>query len=277
MIVTLNEVMQYAEANGCAIGAFNAVNLESMQAILGAAEELDQPVILMHAQVHEEMGLCKMETMAPIMQLLAERASVPVCLHLDHGTSLGYLNRALELGFTSVMYDGSALDYDRNCANTQIIRAVADQYGASVEAEIGSMGARESGSGGGESIYTDPEMAKKFVEDTGIDALACSFGTVHGLYLTEPKLDFDRVKTIRSMIDVPIVMHGGSGVCAEDYKKLIQLGVRKINYYTYMAKAGGQGVADMEDHRFFHDIAVAAEKAMKADVKKAMTVFAGLE
>lgn len=277
MIVTLNEVMQYAEANGCAIGAFNAVNLESMQAILGAAEELDQPVILMHAQVHEEMGLCKMETMAPIMQLLAERASVPVCLHLDHGTSLGYLNRALELGFTSVMYDGSALDYDRNCANTQIIRAVADQYGASVEAEIGSMGAGESGNGGSESIYTDPDMAKKFVEDTGIDALACSFGTVHGLYLTEPKLDFDRVKTIRSMIDVPIVMHGGSGVRAEDYKKLIQLGVRKINYYTYMAKAGGQGVADMEDRRFFHDIAVAAEKAMKADVKKAMTVFAGLE
>jgi len=145
MIVTLNEVMQYAEANGCAIGAFNAVNLESIQAILGAAEELNQPVILMHAQVHEEMGLCKMETMAPIMQLLAERASVPVCLHLDHGTSLGYLNRALELGFTSVMYDGSNLDYDRNCANTQIIRAVADQYGASVEAEIGSMGAGESG------------------------------------------------------------------------------------------------------------------------------------
>ncbi len=148
MIVTLNEVMQYAEANGCAIGAFNAVNLESIQAILGAAEELDQPVILMHAEVHEEMGLCKMETMAPIMQLLAERASVPVCLHLDHGTSLGYLNRALELGFTSVMYDGSNLDYDRNCANTQIIRAVADQYGASVEAEIGSMGAGESGNGG---------------------------------------------------------------------------------------------------------------------------------
>ena len=212
MIVTLNEVMQYAEANGCAIGAFNAVNLESIQAILGAAEELNQPVILMHAQVHEEMGLCKMETMAPIMQLLAERASVPVCLHLDHGTSLGYLNRALELGCTSVMYDGSNLDYDRNCANTQIIRAVADQYGASVEAEIGSMGAGESGNGGSESIYTDPNMAKKFVEDTGIDALACSFGTVHGLYLTEPKLDFDRVKTIRSMIDVPIVMHGGSGV-----------------------------------------------------------------
>lgn len=130
-------------------------------------------------------------TMAPIMQLLAERASVPVCLHLDHGTSLGYLNRALELGFTSVMYDGSNLDYDRNCANTQIIRAVADQYGASVEAEIGSMGAGESGNGGSESIYTDPNMAKKFVEDTGIDALACSFGTVHGLYLTEPKLDFD--------------------------------------------------------------------------------------
>ena len=107
MIVTLNEVMQYAEANGCAIGAFNAVNLESIQAILGAAEELNQPVILMHAQVHEEMGLCKMEEIAPVMLFMAERASVPVCVHLDHGTDLDYVRRALELGFTSVMYDGS--------------------------------------------------------------------------------------------------------------------------------------------------------------------------
>ncbi len=273
MIVTLNEVMQYAEANSCAVGAFNGVNLESILAILGAAEELNQPVILMHAQVHEEMGLAKLDVMAPIMRLLAEKASVPVCLHLDHGTSLGYLNRALELGFTSVMYDGSVLPYAQNCANTCIMREVADQYGASVEAEIGSMGAREGGDGDGESIYTDPMMAKKFVEETGIDALACSFGTVHGLYTKEPKLDFERVQKIRSLIDVPIVMHGGSGVSEADYKKLIGLGVRKINYYTYMAKAGGQGVSELENPQFFHDIAAAAEKAMREDVKKAISVF----
>ena len=262
MIVNLKNILKIAEAEGCAVGSFNTPNFESLRAVIGAAESLKQPVIIMHAQVHEKMGLCKMEEIAPIMLFMAERANVPVCVHLDHGTDLDYVRRATELGFTSVMYDGSEQSLDINRANTCIIKEIAERKNISVEAEVGSMGAREAGSGGGESIYTDPEAAAEFVKSTGIDALACAFGTAHGIYLKQPKLDFERVRKIKSMINVPIVMHGGSGVSNEDYKKVISCGVRKINYYTYMAKAGGEAVDKMADRTFFHDIAAAAEEGM---------------
>ena len=275
MLVSLKDILRIAEARKCSIGAFNSPNLTSLKAILEAAEELNEPVIIMHAQVHEEMGLCKMEEIAPIMVFMADRAKVPVCVHLDHGTDLDYIKRGLDLGFTSVMYDGSELGVEMNYANTAIAVNMAKKYGASVEAEIGSMGARESGASGenDESIYTDPDMAKDFAEKTGIDALACAFGTAHGLYLKEPKLDFDRLEKIKSLISVPIVMHGGSGVSAEDYKKVINLGVRKINYYTYMSKAGGTAIAEMKDKTFFHDMEITAIDAMKKDVKTAMEIF----
>ena len=275
MLVTLKNILKIAEAKKCAIGSFNTPNFESLKAVIGAAEELNQPVIIMHAQVHEEMGLCKMDEIAPIMLFMADRASVPVCVHLDHGTDLDYVKKGLDLGFTSVMYDGSTLPDEINFANTAIAVEMAAQTGASVEAEIGSMGARESGAGGGdESIYTTPEAAKKFSVETGIDALACAFGTAHGIYLKEPKLDFARLDEINKITNVPIVMHGGSGVSHEDYKKVIKLGVRKINYYTYLAKAGGEAVSG-KTYGQFHDAANDAIAAMKADVKKAMSVFCG--
>ena len=274
MLVTLKNILKIAEARGCAIGAFNVPNFENLKAVINAAEELNQPVIIMHAQVHEEMGLCKMEEIAPIMLFMAERANVPVCVHLDHGTDLDYLKRGLDLGFTSVMYDGSTLPDELNYANTAIAVETAQKYGASVEAEIGSMGSRKSGAGGSESIYTEPEAARKFSEETGIDALACAFGTVHGIYFKEPRLDFARLDEINKAITVPIVMHGGSGVSHEDYKRVITLGVRKINYYTYMAKAGGDAVSKKE-YRQFHNAANDAIAAMSSDVKNAMLVFSG--
>lgn len=277
MLVTLKEIEKIAEAKKIAIGAFNGTNSTYIRGILQAAEELNEPVILMHAQVHEEMGLCKMDEMAPIMLFMADKAKVPVCVHLDHGTDLDYIKRGLDLGFTSVMYDGSELSTELNFANTSVTVEMAARYGASVEAEIGSMGARESGEQGisDESIYTDPVMAKKFVDETGIDALACAFGTAHGVYLKQPKLDFDRLAKIKSLVDVPLVMHGGSGVSHEDYKKVIELGIRKINYYTYMAKAAANAVNAMSDRTYYHDIEVAAVKACKEDVMEAMKVFAG--
>lgn len=276
MLVTLKEILKIAEAKKCAIGSFNTPNFASLKAVLSAAEERNEPVIIMHAQVHEEMGLCVMDEIAPLMLFMADRASVPVCVHLDHGTDLDYIKRGLELGFTSVMFDGSELDAELNFAYTDIAVSMAYETGASVEAEIGSMGARESGAGGtDESIYTDPDMAKKFSEETGIDALACAFGTAHGLYLKQPKLDFDRLAKIKSLVKVPIVMHGGSGVSHEDYRRVIDLGVRKINYYSYMAKAGGTAVANMEDKTFFHDAEAAAIEGMKNDVLSAMKVFSG--
>ena len=274
MLVTLKNILKIAEAKKCAIGSFNTPNFESLKAVIGAAEELNQPVIIMHAQIHEEMGLCKMDEIAPIMLFMADRARVPVCVHLDHGTDLDYVKKGLDLGFTSVMYDGSTLPDEINFANTSIAVEMAQETGASVEAEIGSMGARESGAEVGKSIYTTPSAAKKFSEETGIDALACAFGTAHGIYLKEPKLDFARLDEINKITNVPIVMHGGSGVSHEDYRKVISLGVRKINYYTYMAKAGAEAVSG-KTYGQFHDAANDAITAMKADVKKAISVFCG--
>ena len=273
MLVTLREILAIAAEKQIAIGSFNTPNMTSLQAVIAAAEEANQPVIIMHAQVHEEMGLCTMEEIAPVMLLFAKAAKVPVCVHLDHGTDLDYVKRGLELGFTSVMYDGSTLSEEENTANTQKAVAWARETGASVEAEIGSMGAREGGGGNDTSIYTDPDAAVRFVESTGIDALACAFGTAHGFYKDAPKLDFERLSTISARIDVPIVMHGGSGVSDADFREVIRRGVRKINYYTYMAKAGGEAVSQ-KSYDQFHDVLLDAKKAMQANAKAAIDVFA---
>lgn len=272
MLVNLKEILSIAEKNGTAIGAFNTPNLTSLQAVIAAAEEKNSPVIIMHAQVHEEMGLCTMDEIAPIMVMFAQKAKVPVCVHLDHGTDVEYVERGIKLGFTSVMYDGSNLPTEENIKNTIHTVKVAHEAGVSVEAEIGSMGTREGGGAGDTSIYTDPDAAVDFVNKTGIDALACAFGTAHGFYATAPKLDFERLSKIKLLINVPIVMHGGSGVSEEDFKEVIKRGVRKINYYTYMSKAGGSAISGKE-YAQFHDALLDAKKAMCADVKKAIDVF----
>lgn len=275
MLVTLKNVLEYAEAYGQAIGAFNGNTLEGIQATLSAAEELKQPVILQFARVHECYNT--LDVMGPIMLMMAENASVPVCVHLDHGEDLDYIHKALEMGFTSVMYDGSALDFDKNVANTRMVVEMAERYGASVEAEIGAMGGDGTTD---EERYTNPDEAKRFVELTGIDALACSFGTIHGLYYAEPKLDFDRITEIREKTGVPVVMHGGSGVSEADFKECIKRGVRKINYYTYAAKAGGEAVKKKcqeagNETVYYHDVATWGREALRADVMEAMKVFSG--
>ncbi len=278
MLLNLKSIMELAEEKNIAIGTFNGPNFESIKAVINAAEELDQPVVLTHAQLHEDWGLCRIDEIGPIMLFMAKKASVPVCVHLDHGTDLDYVKKGLDIGFTSVMYDGSELSLEQNVENTKKVVEMAARTGASVEAEVGSMGARDMGKGdGGEgSIYTDPDVAKWFVEQTGVDALACAFGSVHGLYMKEPKLDFDLIRRIKAKIDVPIVMHGGSGVSDEDYRNVIKAGVRKINYYTYMGKAGANAVSEMKDKTYFHDMAHTAELAMKENVKRIIKVFSNL-
>lgn len=278
MLVNLKSIMELAEEKNIAIGTFNGPNFESIKAVINAAEELKQPVVLTHAQLHEDWGLCQIDEIGPIMLFMAKKASVPVCVHLDHGTDLDYVKKGLDIGFTSVMYDGSELSLEQNAENTKKVVEMAARTNASVEAEVGSMGARDMGKGdGGEgSIYTDPDVAKWFVEQTGVDALACAFGSVHGLYMKEPKLDFDLIRRIKAKIDVPIVMHGGSGVSDEDYRNVIKAGVRKINYYTYMGKAGANAVVEMKDKTYFHDMAHTAELAMKENVKRIIKVFSNL-
>ena len=288
MLASLNDVMKIAEAKQIAIGSFNTPNLESLQAVIGAAEELELPVIIQFAQCHEPW--IPLSIIGPIMVEAAKKASVPVCVHLDHGETLDYLKEALDLGFTAIMYDGSVLPYEENLSNTKEAVAMAKKTGASMEAELGSMGRRESGAGDGTGeqdetkIYTDPDLAATFVQETGIDALACSFGTTHGIYLTEPRLDFDVVRAVREKTKgIPVVMHGGSGVSREDYKKAIEAGVRKIYYFTYMDKSGGQAARQYLDSLkenepvFFTSLSMAARDAMKDNVKHAMKMFANQE
>lgn len=215
---------------------------------------------------------------------MAEKSSLPIAVHLDHGVDLGFLKKALDMGFTSIMYDGSDLPFDENVANTIIAVHMAKEYDASVEAEIGMMSGLTMDAENkindrslDRSMFTDPAVAKKFVELTGVDCLACAFGTVHGMYHSEPKLDFDLVKELKETIGVPIVMHGGSGVSEADYDKVIEAGVRKVNYYTYMALEGGESVrksiANLGENIQFHDIAAIAKNAMEEHVMDAIRIM----
>ena len=288
MLVNLKQLLALAQARKIAVGAFNAANLESLEAIFSAAEELDMPFVLMFAQLHEPW--IPLDTIGPIMVAHAKRARVPVCVQLDHGEDLDYLKKALDLGFSAVMYDGSDLPYAQNVANTRRAVALARDYGASVEAELGSMGRREYGEGnrsGNEDetkIYTDPAQAAEFVAATGIDALACSFGTTHGIFLKAPKLDFDVVRNVRARAGgIPIVMHGASGVSNADLHRAIDAGVSKINYFTYMDKAGGaaavEALRQIPEGRpvFFSALMRAAREGMRRDVLQAMRVFAKMD
>ena len=271
MLVTLKQVLHLAQAENKAVGAFNVPNLASVRAVLAAAEQLGEPVILQFAQLHED--IMPLSVIGPILLQLGDDAAVPVCVHLDHGVTLPYLDHALKLGFTSIMLDGSALSYEENCAYTATAVEMAARYGASVEAEIGVVG---TSGVEGEGIYTDPGVAREFVERTGIDALACAFGTVHGLYLEKPKLDFDLLATIRDTVEVPLVMHGGSGISEEDYHKCIKRGIRKINYFTYMTQAGGRRVREkLETAKvaYYHEIATWGFEGMKEDVVAAIGIF----
>ncbi len=286
MIISLKAILEIAEARNIAIGAFNVTSMEGIQAVLGAAEELDQPVILQFANAAHKIYV-PMDVIGPVMMAMADKARVPVCVHLDHGSSFQEVQEALELGFTGIMYDGSELPYAENVANTKAVVELAAQYGASVEAEIGSMGREEFSSAGGsgeeeavEGCYTDPDLAAKFAKETGIDALACSFGTVHGIYLHAPKLDIERIGTIREKTGVPVVMHGGSGISDEDFRKCIEQGVRKINFYTYSAKYAGELIRDRlakeNGNVYFHDIAVWGRESMKKTYLDTMKVFSNL-
>ena len=281
MLVNLKEILEIGEKENVAIGMFNATGFDSLQAVISAAEELNQPVIIAHAEVHNVYN--DISIVGPAMIAAAKNAKVPVCVHLDHGVSMEMIYRALRIGFTSVMIDASALPYEENLALTKQVVEMAHAMGVSVEAELGRLVTGEAGNKEEENIslkaedfYTDPEEAKAFCEETGVDALAIAFGTAHGFYTAEPKLDFDVVKNVAKATGLPLVMHGGSGVSEEGFKKSIENGIRKINYYSYMSKAGymaAKEVVESGKTNYLHDVEYAAMQAMKEDVKKAIKVF----
>ncbi|AQS60402.1 class II fructose-1,6-bisphosphate aldolase [Desulforamulus ferrireducens] len=236
-LVPVKELLQQAEAGKYAVGAFNVNNMEIVQAILAAAEAEKAPVIMQASQ--GAIKYAGIEYIYALASLAASQATVPVALHLDHGTSFEQCMKCIRVGFTSVMIDGSKYPLEENIALTNKVLAVARATGVSVEAELGKIGGTEDDIHVDErdAFFTDPEEARYFVEKTGVDALAVSIGTAHGQYKGIPKLDFPRLEKIVSLVKTPIVLHGSSGVPDEAIQEAIRLGVRKVNIDTNIREA----------------------------------------
>ncbi|MBQ3133356.1 MAG: class II fructose-bisphosphate aldolase [Clostridia bacterium] len=235
MLVTMNEVLHDAKKGHYAVGLFNAVSLELAQGIIAAAEETGSPVIFGTAEVL--LPYNSLEDLAMILIPMAKRAKVPVVVHLDHGLHKETCLKALKLGFSSIMYDCSTDPYEINCERVREMTEIAHSYGASIEGEIGHVGGAE-GAATAEQVqdaskfYTTPEEAKDFVDRTGVDALAIAVGTAHGAYKLPPKLDFDRIRKIAATVPTPLVLHGGSGLTDDDFRKAIEAGISKVNIFT---------------------------------------------
>ncbi len=236
-LVTIRELLAKADEEGYAVGAFNCNNMEIVQAIISAAEAERSPVIIQASQ-----GAIKYAGLGYITSMVREAAlfsEVPVALHLDHGTDFAQVVNCLRSGFTSIMYDGSALSLEENIQMTRKVVEVAHAVGVSVEGELGRLQGIEDEIAVSErdAFFTDPREAAHFVRETGIDALAPSIGTAHGRYRGKPKLDFERLEKIREHAGLPLVLHGSSGVPYEDIKKAVKLGVRKVNIDTDIREA----------------------------------------
>jgi ketose-bisphosphate aldolase len=269
-IVGLNELFADAEARGYAVPAFNVCDLENVQSILNAAEEMKAPVILQAAR--EEVQYAGGECLVGMIRATARNRGLMLAIHLDHGPSFEFAAKCIRYGFTSVMYDGSRLDVEKNAQETRRIVEMAHAVGVSVEAEIGTIGNTEMGEVVESQYLADPVTAERFAEQTGVDCLAAAFGTAHGLYKGEPKLDFDRLAEIRRRVRVPLVMHGGTGIPPAAVKKGIALGIRKINFSTILRKAFIDEMKDFmgrnPDELMTMTILSAASRAMGASARE---------
>lgn len=236
MLANLNDVLIPARKSKYAVGLFNAVNLELARGIIAAAEATGSPVIMGTAEVLFPYG--PLEEVSYYLIPMAKKARVPVVIHLDHGLKRETCLKALELGFSSIMYDCSTDPYEENVKKVKEIADIAHSFGATIEGELGHVGDNEGSHEGSSHMeapskfYTDPRQAKDFVEKTGVDALAIAVGTAHGAYKLPPKLDFDRIRTIAREVKVPLVLHGGSGLTNGDFQKAIQAGISKVNIFT---------------------------------------------
>jgi len=225
----MRELLDLADKNNRAVGAFNVVNMESVRGIVQAAEEAQTPVILQIAE--KRLAHVPLELTGPMMMSAARESSVHIAVHLDHGSSDVVINKAMSYGFSSVMFDGSVLSIDENKKRTAVICKKAAAQSVNVEAELGVVGGSEGGADM-QPLCTDPEEGRFFCKDLPIDALAVAIGNAHGHYNGTPHLNFDIVRQIHAVTDVPLVLHGGSGISDEDFRKLIDAGIRKINIAT---------------------------------------------
>ena len=241
--VTSEKMLLDAQKGGYAVGAFNVENMEMVMAVIAVAEELRAPLMLQTTP--STIKYAGLDMYLSNVKTAAERASVPVCLHLDHGDSFDLAMRALRTGYTSIMIDGSHNVFEENIAVTKAVADACRPSGIPVEAELGKVGGKEDDLDGGEGNgYTDPLEAKEFVERTGVTSLAVAIGTAHGVYKGVPKLDLDRLAEIRKVVDIPLVLHGASGLSEEAVVESIKRGICKVNFATELRIAYTDGVKE---------------------------------
>ncbi len=279
MLVNMNDVLYDAKKGKYAVGLFNAVNLELARGIIAAAEQTGSPVIMGTAEVLFPYG--PLEEVSYYLLPMAKKANVPVVIHLDHGLKKETCLKALELGFTSIMYDCSTDSYDENVRKVKEMADIAHSFGATIEGELGHVGDNEGSAEGSSHLadpsafFTDPKMAKDYVDKTGVDALAIAVGNAHGAYKLPPKLDFERIRTIAKTVDVPLVLHGGSGLTDNDFKQAIKDGISKVNIFTDIniaaVKAEFSRFTDM--NKGIIDLIPAAVEAIKQESMKKMELF----
>ncbi|MBQ8199393.1 MAG: class II fructose-bisphosphate aldolase [Lachnospiraceae bacterium] len=290
MLVNMNDVLLPARTGKYAVGLFNTVNLELARGVIAAAEEMNSPVIIGTAEILLPFG--PLRELADLLIPMAERASVPVVVHLDHGLKEETCKAALEYGFSSVMYDCSTASYEENVERVAAMTALAHKYGATIEAELGHVGDNEGSAEATDEasakvsseqldptrFYTDPSMAKDFIEKTKADALAIAVGTAHGAYKLPPKLDFDRITEIAGVIDTPLVLHGGSGLTDQDFKTAIERGISKINIFTDINNAGAKAAAQAYcDGKGLTDTIPSTIDAIKKSVMEKMILFGSVD
>lgn len=270
MLVNLNDVLPSAQKGGYAVGLFNTIDTDMLQAAIQAAEELKSPIIIGTAEVLLPYG--ELSLIAPSVINAAKNASVPVVVHYDHGLTFEKCLEALKLGFSSVMFDASVLDYQENIKQTREIVKIAHALGATVEGEIGHVGNADKSST--DDVYTSSEMAKSYIAATEVDACAVAFGTAHGAYLKKPKLDFERLKEIRAAVETPLVMHGGSGLSDDDFKTAVKCGIAKINIFTDLCLSGVNAVKNAcENSLGYLDMRNEKVNAIKNAVKEKILLF----
>lgn len=273
-LVTMKQLLKQAAAENRGCGAFSVGNMEMVKGAVMAAEELQTPIILQIAQVRLKHS--PLHLMGPMMIQAAKEAKVDIAVHLDHGLTMDTVLQALELGFTSVMFDGSSLPFEENIRQVSEVVKTAAKYGATVEAELGVVGDSEDGSTDHGIRCTDPAEAETFVKETSIDALAVAIGNAHGNYPVAPRLAFDVLEEIHRRVDIPLVLHGGSGISDEDFKRAISLGIRKVNIATAsfnsLTKAAEAYLSSEGKHDYF-GLNEAMVRGTYENVKRHIQVF----
>lgn len=278
MLVNSKSMLNKARDLRYAVPATDVFNLESLKGVLNAAKECDSPLIIALAEVHVET--LPLNECALLVKYFASNMEQDIVLHLDHGFTPSLVKQAIDCGFTSVMYDGSSLPFEKNVKATKEIVEYAKKHNVTVEAEIGHVGSGAAGSnevreceGEDSSKLTTVEEAVSFAEATGVDSLAVSIGTAHGNYVGTPKLDFDRLKDIREHIGIPLVLHGGSGTGYENLNKAVSLGISKVNIYTDLMNAAKSAYENQIDKTDYFELCAVSQKAITEKLKEYYEVF----